>query len=226
MAITNPSFEEPGVLPGQADNWDEGYDSAAEDIAAFSHFDGYTRPWDDFEQSWLFNELYQTGFSVTDVVSAEFEGRVSQRETFESGWKMPAPRLKLLGSQVDADYDPGGVQDNGVHNHSSIFAYAAEYFEVAAFTGPFSVEDFEQTWGTAPWNDASESGFPGFGAGVLSAASFDAAPQAFEDFEEEWRDNENYAPHYTLGGALSAALFDAGANAYENFEGTWPSTLP
>jgi hypothetical protein len=207
MAVENASFETPGVDPGQADQWSEGYDVGASDIADFVHYDGYTRPFDDFEQSWLDNQLAQSGFSLTDVVAALFDGLSMQHENFESGWWEP--------------HSPA----SGPNNYAAMLYFYSGNFAFAMFnSGGDEVEAFEEQWGSSPYNEAAISTYA---EGSWSTALFDAgAPEAFEDFEEEWKYNEAW---FLLASAYLAANFDTSLGApeaYEDFEEGWTETLP
>jgi len=205
MTILNPSFETPGINPGEANDWDEGYSNAAEDIAAFAHHDGYTRPWEDFEQLYgvdPWNNAWQSEFLVTDIVRALFDGGGKQQEDFESGWKEPA--------------SPTAVP----YNQTSQFVYYSGNFAVAMFdTLADEFEDFEENWGHAPWNQSLDTGFAIGADPNLTIASFDTVPQDFEDFEEEWKDNETPGLMYTQ------AMFDGLTLLYDGFEGTWVETI-
>ena len=205
MAVENPSFETPGIEPGQADQWSESYSDAAEDICDFVHYDGYTRPYEDFEQSWLYNHLHQSAFGLTDIVRALFLNLSMQYETFEVGWSAP----HAYGAPF---------------NDASIFVYADSYFAIAGFDAAADAfEDFEEEWLN---NENYEIGFPATGSGVLSSASFDPAPfvpEAVEDFEEGWSNNQAAFPVVVY--LLTASLFDGGAVPVESFEATWPTVL-
>ncbi len=210
MAVLNPSFETPGALgvPGEAESWTEGYSSCAEDIAAFAHHDGYTRPYDDFETSWDDNHLYQTAFSVTDLLQCMFEGLVKRWENFESGWRMPNTAV-------------GDTQ-----NQASIFTFAADWFTKALFdsfgSGAEDAEDFEEDWHD---NHLYQTAFD---PSDLTNAHFSSTVLDWENFELEWQNNENYDTYFLYAVPdmrLIPALFDGGGTPYENFEGVWPTVL-
>lgn len=61
-------------------------------------------------------------------------------------------------------------------------------------------------------------------ADAVGAALFDVANDAFEDFEEEWRDNQDSVFAFT-GPDLGAALFDVANVPQEDFETEWTLTL-
>jgi hypothetical protein len=206
VTLSNTSFEEPGLTTGTADEWDEGYSAGAEDIALFAHYDLTWRPWEDFEQSWLDNHFYQLLFGISDLVGALFDAK--QQEDFESGWKSPetpnvAPR-----------------------NQASIFVFDPYSFPAALFdSGVEEFEDFEETWGSSPYNQMYEMEYD---AGNFSAASFDSSsPENVEDFEEEWMNNEDFEIQFSYPGvSKTLAQFDSGAEQYEDFEEGWTTTLP
>jgi len=202
VTIQNASFETPGVEPGQADQWDEVYDVGASDIAAFQHHDWYTRPYDDFETSWGDNHLAQTAFGLMDIVAALFSGLSQQYENFESGWWQP--HLTVT--------DP--------HNGAAMLYYYEGNFTRALFSGA-EYDGLEQNWGTSPFNQAS---IYTYAAGSFTLALFDAALDGMEDFEEEWKDNENAQTAIAVG---FMAYFDVFApEAREDFEEEWFETLP
>lgn len=204
MAVQNPSFETPGVEPGQADQWSEGYGAGASVLADFTHYDGYTRPYDDFEQSWGSNHNAQSSFAVTDIVTALFSNQSRAFENFEESWWEP--------------HTPA----TGPHNGSAYLYFYSGNFLTAQFnSGSEAYEDFEEGWGVSPYN---ESSIYAFAAGTFSTASFDSGtPEAVEDFEEEWKDNENATSSIT---STVIAPFGVTPDYFESFESGWTETLP
>jgi len=211
----NPSFETPGTEYGQAESWTETYTVCGEDVATFFYHEGPRRPYESFESSWDDNHLYQLEFLYTDIVSAFFSGGAMQYENFDGNWHSPSPA--------------------GVDNAASVFVFQAGNHVAAIFSDGGNEEDFESDWGLSPYNQAAD--LNGFNAGAdarLTAASFDApaAPEAVEDFEEYWQNNETYDSNgFNANGAepnLTAALFLSGMVyvEYEDFEGVWTTTLP
>jgi hypothetical protein len=80
MAILNPSFEDAGALPGEAEHWALSAVTSLEEIAGFG-----TAPeeaWEDFER-WF--ELLDSIDDVV-VVLAFFDSALKGYEEFESGW--------------------------------------------------------------------------------------------------------------------------------------------
>lgn len=218
MGTLNPSFETPGAAgySGQAESWSEGYGSGADDIANFYNSDGDRRPWEDFENSWDDNHLYQLAFGIPDLIQAFFCNDSIPRENFESGWKAPQAY-------------PG----DGIFNQASAFEFSIYNFLAAAFdTGGTAEdhEDFEEDWGLSPYNQSSQWQYDGAN---FYNATFDAgSPEGREDFEEEWQDNENATSSFEPPGAgnLSVALqfWPYIATGYDAFDGppSWTTVLP
>jgi hypothetical protein len=204
---SNPSFEDQGALPGQADSWSEDYSSGAEDVAEFGA-GPRNRPYEGFIGGWGDNHQAVTGFSEATAVAAMFESGGLAFENFETSWGAPQP-----------------------FNHQSVFTFDPGNFEAATFDDtpyytPEDFEDFEEGWDT---NESWEANWAAVGVSS-TAATFDdylyKTPESVEDFEEVWQDNENAEDNFDEAGvSKTAALFDSGTNAFEDFEGSWTSML-
>jgi len=200
--LTNPSFEDPGAAPGEANAWTSARDAASEDVAIFHGAGSEVRPYESFEAGWGDNQLAQDGFIPSDLTAALFESGTRAVEDFETSWVLP--------SSVGPPW-----------NHQSVWVYDAANFTVAQFTGPDDFEDFEAGWSN------NENFQTGFAPGDTTAASFDTALVAedVEDFEEGWQNNQAAQTGFNPGDT-TAAKFNAGADAFENFEGAWTLALP
>lgn len=146
------------------------------------------------------------GFVLTPALAREIEVQVRAGLTADPGpaaagdfqaFVTPAGRIRLEGS-----FDPGGGRPT-----MELLAPASD----SAWP----------TLGFAPGRATQRAAEPR----NLAVASFDAAPQAFEDWEQEWRSNQD-AIFAFGGGDLEAALFDAGLEAFEDFENDWLLVLP
>jgi len=123
-----------------------------------------------------------------------------------------------------------GEWDN---NQAAQSVFGLGDLEAALFEGGYAPqESFETSWiepqtalGGGIWNHHSAWAFT---AGMLSSAMFDSVPEAFEDFEEEWDDNEfsktGYQPIVASGGTVTWGMFDVGVpEGAEDFEEEWDS---
>lgn len=212
-SITNASFEEPGINPGQADSWTESYSAGSEVIADFQYDDGYTRPFEDFASFWWYNHNYQLLFAITDLVSAFWSGFGSQHEDFESGWKAP----------VTPSTPP--------FNETSLFVFSVDTFSVATFSDADELDDFEDNWGNSPYNQTwvSDGADAGLTTGLFDYHGGVGLMESVEDFEEHWKDNEDYdSDGFAMNGAepgLVGCLFSG--YTYEAFDGSsWTTTFP
>jgi len=204
--ISNRSFEDQGLNPGQADQWTELVSSAAEEVADFQHSTTYTVPWDDFEDSWESNHLSQYAFAVTGLVSAMFEDDSRQIEDFEYSWREPA-----TGSPV-------------TYNHQGTLVFAAVNFTLAYF-GVLEYESFEVDWGSSPYVQAS---IYLYASGAFSLAQFDTGADDEEDFENTWGSypyNQSSVYAFSLLN-MAVCTFDVAGDFYEDFETEWYETLP
>lgn len=209
--LSNPSFEEAGANPGEAAWWTQDVSATAEDAAPFLRSDGYTRPWDDFENSWgiyPYNNEAQAAFEASDLVRAMYEGQAYGIEGFEYSWREPVTTGPVA------------------YNHQSNYGFDLANYSVAMFdTATESGEDFEEYWGLSPYNDEA---IWTFGAGLFTQASFDPVPDTKEDFENFWGiDPENHSSEYTFDpGNFTPCGFDAPPMDYEDFEHGWTESIP
>ena len=106
MAILNPSFEDAGTLPGEAEHWALSAATSLEEIAGFG-----TAPeeaWEDFER-WF--ELLDSIDDVV-VVLAFFDSALKGYEEFESGWANVVYLYDLPPAQlVTATFDGNAAED-------------------------------------------------------------------------------------------------------------------
>ena len=175
MAILNPSFEEEGVLPGEAAHWTLTAVTSLEAVAGFG-----TTP----EQAWeAFERWFELAATLGDVATARafFGVGVDGFEAFEVGWGSGAFLWDLLPAQVVvAEFGPDAVEDceSGWNNEG--FAWA--WTDVSAITGQFDGEpreDFEDQW-------AGNQGLDWSWSTVASAIAWFDSGQNREDFENDW----------------------------------------
>jgi hypothetical protein len=220
--LYNKGFEDPDAGPGEATWWQETFTGDASTLAGFTHSDGYTYGFEDFESYWSSNELAQTEFLVTDLLAARFENQAHQTEGFEFSWAEPA------GSGPP-------------FNNQSVFVFDADLCTRCTFySATRNQEDLEAGWGSSPYNEQSVYDIAD---ATITAASFDAgAPEAVEDFEEEWTynppaGNEDSQDHiddptdadFTRALFIIDPLGGPFTDYYEGFlaaSGNWTETLP
>ena len=176
MAILNPSFEDAGALPGEAEHWTLQTVTSAERIAGFGP--APHEAWEGFER-WFELALV---FGEGDVAIALFDPLAEGHEDFEEAWSNDLFLTELPpGQVVTAPFGGGAAEDmeDGWAND----AYATAWEEVADATGLFDGEqheDFEEQWRSNQaflwaWEMAT---------GVI--ALFDAGADSNEDFENDW----------------------------------------
>jgi hypothetical protein len=152
MALLNPSFEDAGTLPGEADHWTLTSKTSLQEIAGF----GSTpeEAWEDFER-WF--DLLASLDDVT-VVLAFFDSAFKGFEAFESGWDNAVflydlPPAQLVAAQIETLWSnvsfarawPDVASVAGMFNGKP-----HEDFELQAdawsWSSPPLVEDFESAW--------------------------------------------------------------------------------
>lgn len=210
--LYNRSFEDAGADRGEADWWTEDLSATAEDTAMFLGADGYTYPWDGFEENWgsyPFNHSSVYSFELADFVSALFEDLSNPVESFEFSWREPSTSLPLT------------------YNHQSAFAFGEDAFIAAGFDA-FSedVEDFEEDWGVSPYNQES---IYDFSLASFTRGLFDSGANDEEDFENDWGISPYNQSSETVFGVanFTVASFDPlGPENVEDFEEGWIETLP
>jgi len=176
MPISNPSYEDAGAAPGQAEHWTMSTAAALERIAGFGP-DPF-RAWEDFER-WF--ELVLS-LGAGDVALAFFDPLAEGYEDFEEAWANDIYMTELPSGQVvTAPFGGGAVED--LENGWSNDAYAWAWGEVAGVTGIFDGEpreDFEDQW------RSNQSYAWSWGSVTSQAAMFDGGAQNREDFENGW----------------------------------------
>ena len=176
MAISNPSFEDAGAAPGQAEHWTMRTAASLERIAAFGP-DPH-RAWEDFER-WFDLVL---ALSPGDVALGFFDPLAEGLEDFEEAWANDLYMTELpSGLVVTATFGGGAVEDleDGWDN----VPYARAWEEVAGVTGVFDGEpreDFEDQW------RSNQSYAWSWGSVTSATAMFGGGAQNREDFENGW----------------------------------------
>lgn len=209
--LMNPSFEDAGADRGEADWWTEDLSATAEDTAPFTHSDGYTLPWEAFEADWglyPYNQNAQTEFGITDLSTAMFEDLSNPVESFEFSWREPA-----TGAPV-------------TFNHQAASVLSVDNFTAAKFdSGVESEEDYEEYWGSSPYNQES---IYDFASGTFTRGLFDAGTDNEEDFENDWGiDLQNQSSETVFDPAnFTVASFDSLVpENLEDFEDEWTEAL-
>ena len=164
-------------------------------------------------------------FTNIDFETAKAGGVVpfGSSETFEpDGWSWGLDGILWSWFRIDSTFASGDVSE-AIERFEA--AWSTNEGFVFAFADPYDPLELEQ----AQWNTgALATAFEGFEVewstnesfsftiGNTAAASFDTAPESFEDFEDEWGG-------YDLAmGSVSFASFDNGsAEAFEDFEEVW-----
>ena len=176
MAILNPSFENAGAQPGEAEHWSLQSFTGLQRIAGFGPVPH--RACEDFER-WF--ELLDDLDGIT-VAIALFDPLAEGYEDFEDAWDNDIYLTELpTGHVVTAPFGGGAVED--MEDGWSNVPYATAWEDVAGVIGLFdaeSREDFEEQWRSNEayawvWADV---------AGVI--AGFDGGAQTVEDFENDW----------------------------------------
>ncbi|MBK7078488.1 MAG: hypothetical protein IPH44_40110 [Myxococcales bacterium] len=176
MAILNPSFEDAGALPGEAEHWALSAVTSLEEIAGFG-----TAPeeaWEDFER-WF--ALLASLDDVT-VVLAFFDSALKGYEEFDSGWANAVYLYDLPPAQlVTASFDGLAAEEceTGWSNVPLRARVGRRHRRDGVFDGE-PREDFEDQWRSNQlyaWTWA---------AVTSSTAMFDAGAQAVEDFNNGW----------------------------------------
>ena len=176
MAILNPSFEEDGVNPGEAEHWTLQTVTSLERIAGFgpvSH-----EAWEAFER---WSDLLDD-FDDLTVAIAFFDPLAEGYEDFEDAWNNDIYLTELpTGQVVTAPFGGGAVED--MEGGWSNVPFSTSWAEVAAVTGQFDGEpreDFEEQW------RSNQSYAWTWAAVTSSTAMFDAGADSNEDFENDW----------------------------------------
>ena len=176
MAILNPSFEDAGLLPGEAEHWTLEAVCSAERIAGFGPVP--VRAWEDFER-WF--ELYRALEDVT-AVRAFFNDQVDGFEDLEQGWSNEVYLRDLPEGQLAVcPFGGGHVEDMEVDWYNDTYAWSWDEVEaVAGVFGGQPGEPFEVGWCSnelyaRSWDEVDHI-----------AAAFDEGIQEVEDYEQGW----------------------------------------
>jgi len=176
MAIANPSFEDAGAAPGQAEHWTLRTNAALERIAGFGP-DPH-RAWEDFDR-WFDLVL---SLDPGEVAIAFFDTLAEGYEDFEDSWDNDLYMTGLPSGQVITSPFGGGAAENLEAGWSND-AYAWSWDEVSGVTGSFDGEpheDFEEQW------RSNQSYVWSWGSVAFNTAMFDGGTQSREDFENSW----------------------------------------
>ena len=176
MATLNPSFEDAGTLPGEAEHWTLQTFTSVERVAGFGP--APHEGWEGFER-WFELAL---GFAASDLAVALFDPLAEGYEDFEDAWDNDLYLTELPTEHViTAPFGGGAVEDMEDGWDNDPFATAWE--EVAGVVGQFNSEpreDFEEGW---RWNEL----FAWAWADVVGViAGFDDGSQTVEDYENGW----------------------------------------
>ena len=143
MVILNPSFEDAGQLPGEAEHWTLVTVTSREELAGFDV--DPTRAWEGFER-WF--ERWSTFEEVT-AVRAFFDPAPEGVEDFEEGWANDLIFEEWSGAQLVVALlgvgEIDGFETGWANDH-----YATAWEGVARVVGAFDGEqreDFEDQWG-------------------------------------------------------------------------------
>lgn len=176
MAVLNPSFEDPGALPGEAEHWTLTTTTSLEKVAGFGPVPH--RAWEDFER-W-FELLYD--FDGLTMAIATFDLADERHEDFEENWDNDIYLFELpTGDMETALFDGEEVED--LESGWANVPYATTWDGVAAVMGQFdgeSREDFEDHW------RSNESYAWSWSSVTSQTALFDAGADSDEDFENGW----------------------------------------
>ena len=184
-AIVNPSFEQPGPDPGEAQGWTLTSVTSVEEWAGFGT--SPPRAMEDFGE-WDGTEAAIFIFAPAHLRAAVFAPSSKEQETFDAGWGNDTFLLDLGSTPTAAAVFDAGIPE-AVEDFEDDWlsggAWADSWDDVtgqAAIFGPASmpIETYEEGW-------ANNEGAVFSWAGVLSqAANFDTTPEPVEDFEEEF----------------------------------------
>ncbi|PIE63960.1 MAG: hypothetical protein CSA24_03350 [Deltaproteobacteria bacterium] len=176
MPIQNPSFEDGGAIPGEAEHWTLLTVTSLERIAGFGPVPH--EAWEGFER-WF--EL-RDDFDGVAVAIAFFDPLAEGHEDFEEAWSNDIYLTELpTGQVVTAPFGGGAVED--MEDGWSNVPFATSWAEVAAVIGQFDGEpreDFEEQW------RSNQSYTWAWAAVTASTAMFDAGADSNEDFENDW----------------------------------------
>lgn len=176
MAILNPSFEDAGAAPGEAEHWTLVTATALERIAGFGP--APHEAWDGFDR-WFDLALV---FADGALALAFFDPLAEGVEDFNEAWANDLYLTELpTGQVIVAPFGGGAVED--MEGGWANVPYATAWEDVAGVIGQFDGEpreDFEDQWRS---NQAFIWAWE-FAIGVIAA--FDGGGDTDEDFENGW----------------------------------------
>ena len=176
MAILNPSFEDAGAQPGEAEHWTLQTFASRERIAGFGP--APHEAWEGFER-WF--ELALT-FAAGGLAIAFFDPLAEGYEDFEEAWDNDLYMTELPSGQVvTAPFGGGAVEDLEDGWDNTVYAWS--WNDVGSVTGVFDGEpreDFEDQW------SGNQSYAWSWGSVSSATAMFDGGAQNREDFENDW----------------------------------------
>lgn len=207
MAWENFGFETAGANPGEADAWTATVESTVDEAALYVvSVTLIYYAWEPFDYLWSGNEGSRYTFIPADLSVAEY----------------------VLGAPPDVEYEGFGEAWNGNEDDVPEFVAsdldgasyypAMPYDETETFGNPitFAPPDpanyIGMDWAGDPWKNT-------FHTTDLTNAVYDT--EAYEDFEEGWRSNENDELVAFDPADIDPASFHAGyatMQDYENFE--------
>ena len=176
MALLNPSFEDAGAFPGDAQGWTLVTICSAERIAGFGPLP--LEAWEGFER-WF---AWVARIADTTTVVALFDARAEVREDFDEGWSNDLFLVEMPPAQLSAGLFSGTAVENMESGWSNV-PYAMAWSEVAGAAGPFDGEpheDFDEQW------RSNQAFVWTWGQGTSVNASFDGGTDADEDFDNGW----------------------------------------
>jgi hypothetical protein len=176
MALLNPSFEDPGAFPGEAEHWTLRTVASLEQIAGFGPLP--ERAWEDFER-WL--ELWASLEDVP-VARAFFAPDGQGIETFEQGFQNVPYFFELPTGQVAPALFGGDPVEDLEAGWSNV-PYLWTWDEVPALAALFDGEpheNFDDHW------HANESFYWTWADVAHEWAMFVEGTQPVEDMENDW----------------------------------------
>ena len=179
--VVNPSFEQPGAIPGEAQGWTMTSVATVEEWAAFG-------PWavEAFD-AWDGTEAFIFAFAPAHLQAAVFGPASKGQESFDAGWGNDTFLFDLASTPTEAaEFDAGSpLQVESFIDWLAGGVWADSWEDVTGKTAIFGpaampIETYEEGW-------ANNEGAVFSWAGVLSqAANFDTTPEPVEDFEEDF----------------------------------------
>lgn len=176
MAVLNPSFEDQGTEPGQAEHWTLSAHTTLEKIAGFGPEP--FQAWEDFER-WF--ELL-VNLAPGQLTIAFFDPMAEGYEDFEEKWASEIYLFDLPeGHIVIAPFGGNTVED--MEDGWLLNEYHLDWSELMSITGLFDTEpseDFEEQWRSNhlfDWHWSDVTSLRGY---------FDGGSDPDEDFTNDW----------------------------------------